>query len=96
MKKFFPDRQWARGRPRTEEAFDETARLKLFKAVSTKTQQGWFGESFPYTWDKVALRTRGEGHADRAGAGGALVGRLGGGVTGTTMSPPSVSVEMWR
>lgn len=96
MKKLFTGRQWALGRPRTEEALDDTARLGLFEAVSRKIQQGWFGKLFFHMWGTVALRTRGEGHADGAGAGGGLVGRLGGGVTGITMSSPRVAGAMWR
>jgi hypothetical protein len=50
MKKLFTDRH-GRGKPRTAEALDDTTRLGLLELVSTKIQQGWFGEAFPVMCD---------------------------------------------
>jgi hypothetical protein len=50
MKKLFTDRH-GQGKPRTAEALDDTTRLGLLELVSTKIQQGWFGESFPHMCD---------------------------------------------
>jgi hypothetical protein len=50
MKKLFTDRH-GQGKARTAEALDDTTRLGLLELVSTKIQQGWFGESFPHMCD---------------------------------------------